>query len=55
MFKEGRERVEDKPHSGRPSTSTDEHHVTQVRDSSLDDLTIRDIIEQFQYHFVKQF
>lgn len=32
MFKEGREVVEDESRSGRPSTSTDEHHADKVKE-----------------------
>ena len=31
-FKEGRERVDDLERSGRPSTSTDEQHVNQIKE-----------------------
>ncbi|CAH1962701.1 unnamed protein product [Acanthoscelides obtectus] len=31
-FKAGRECVEDEPRSERPSTSTDEDHVQQIKD-----------------------
>ena len=35
LFKEGRERVEDEPGLGRPSTSTDEKHVKEIKDLVL--------------------
>ena len=31
-FKEGRERVDDMERPGRPSTSTDEQHVNQIKE-----------------------
>ncbi|VDK38577.1 unnamed protein product [Taenia asiatica] len=53
MFREGRERVEDEPRSGRPSTSTDERHIAQVRNLVINNsgITIRDIIEQVPISF----
>ena len=34
-FKEGRELVDDLEHPGRPSTSTDEQHVNQIKELVL--------------------
>ena len=50
LFKEGHERVEDKPHQRRPRTSTDELHVNKIKESVLQNrrLTTRklaDIVE----------
>ena len=47
MFREGRERVEDKERPRRPSTSTIEQHVNQIKELVHKNrrLTIRDIAD----------
>lgn len=46
-FKDGRENVNDDPRSGRPSTSTDDAHVSQVNEMVRSNrrLTVREIAE----------
>lgn len=47
MFKEGRERVENEPRSGRPSTSTDEGHIKEIKDIVLKNsrITVRQLVD----------
>ena len=35
LFKEGRERVDDEPRPGRPSTSTDDQHVDKIQELTI--------------------
>ncbi|XP_018796792.1 PREDICTED: putative uncharacterized protein FLJ37770 [Bactrocera latifrons] len=52
-FKAGRESVEKHVVSNRPKTSTDEHHVKQVKEMVLENrrLTIRDIADSLGISF----
>ncbi|XP_054738108.1 protein GVQW3-like [Anastrepha obliqua] len=49
-FKEGRERVDDLEHSGRPSTSTDEQHVNKVKELVLKNrrLIVKDLTDMIE-------
>jgi transposase len=47
-FKDGRQSTRDEPHLGRPSTSCDDAHVVQVRETVRSNrcLTVQEIAEE---------
>lgn len=47
LFKEGRERVDDEPRPGRPSTSTDDQHINKIKELVLENQEKGEVIDRF--------